>query len=69
MLVNFLNDLVAVVAQRHERTTVNMTVVGSNPFKGIKYLILLIPRFGKESKRGVEFRHSTRNTSIIRWKV
>lgn len=36
---------------------------------GFKYLIFTLPRSGKEEKRGVNIRHSTRNSSRIRRKV
>ena len=35
------------------------------PLQEIKYLIFSILRFGIEAKRGVKFRHSTRNSSKI----
>ena len=35
----------------------------------MKYLVFSFPRSGNGVKRGVEFRHSIRNVSIIRRKV
>ena len=40
------------MAQRHKRTTVNATAMGSIP--NWKYLIFSFPRSGNEGKRGVE---------------
>ena len=45
-------------------TSVN-EVVGSIPTRVTKYLIFLFSRLGTITKNGVEFHHSTRNTSIF----
>ena len=56
---------VAVVAQGHERLWTWRLCVHSST-REMKYLIFSSPRSGNEAKRGVEFRHSTHNASIIR---
>ena len=53
-----------------QSVTVTLTGCGFDPHT--KYLFTFIfsfLRFGIEAKRGVEFRHSTRNASRIRQKV
>ena len=50
------------MAQGHKRVSVNATGCGFDyPVKEMKYLILSFLCSGVESKRDVEFRHSTRN--------
>ena len=39
------------------------------PNEEMKYFIFSFRRSDNEAERGVEFRHSTRNASRIRWKV
>ena len=48
------------VAQEHQRATVNATVVGSMPTRGNEILNFSFLRSGVEAKRGVEFHHPTR---------
>ena len=48
------------------RVSVNMTVVGSIPHRG---MMISFPRSGTVTKRGVKFPYVTRNTSRIRTKM
>ena len=36
---------------------------------GMKYLICSFARFGNKAKRGVEFRHATRNAWNVKWRM
>ena len=59
-------DMKPVVAHRH-CVTVNATGCGFDPaLSKYKYLFIFS---GVETKRGVEFRHSARYDSGIRWKA
>ena len=57
------------VAQGHTRVTVIATDCRFDTHYSMKYLIFLFLRSVVEAKRGVEFRHSTRNASMISRKV
>ena len=53
-----------VVIQGHKRVTAKATVASSIPIQDSEIFDIFVFHFGKEAKRGVEFRYSTHNASI-----
>ena len=58
----------AVMVQGHERVTVNATIISLIPIWGNEIFIIfmfLSSRSGNKAKHGVEYRHSTRNSTQL----
>ena len=70
-IFSLINILEASRGTGAQSVTVNQVVVGSIPSQGdeIFIYIYIFIRSGVEAKRGVKFRHSTRNATRIRQKV